>query len=92
MQAELKDYVEKELLLPESDPYAKWEKVFLGRPDTYPRYLRASKFNLQDAKNRIKGTLEWRRSYKPDLIPPTEIAEEAEGGKVSISTFSCNSC
>jgi hypothetical protein len=82
LKAELKAYVEKELVLPASDPYAKWEKAFLERPETYPRYLRASKFNLQEAKTRIKGTLEWRRSYKPDLIPPTEIAEEAEGGKV----------
>lgn len=85
MQAKLKEYVDRELALPESEPYAKWERAFLDKPDTYPRYLRASKFNLQNAKDRIKGTLEWRRSYKPDLIPPTEIAEEAESGKVSLN-------
>ena len=82
LREELRQYVDSELALPSSDPYAKWERIFLDKPDTYPRYLRASKFNLQEAKNRIKGTLEWRRSYKPDLIPPTEIAEEVEGGKV----------
>ena len=79
---QLQKYVESELVLPADDPYAKWEKRFLSRPDTYSRYMRASKWNLEEAKTRMKGTLAWRREYKPDLIPPKEIAEEVKGGKV----------
>ena len=35
--------------------------------------MRAAKWKLEDAKKRIKSTLEWRREYKPDLIPPDEV-------------------
>lgn len=42
---------------------------------------------MEEAKSRITETLEWRRDYKPDLIPPTEIAEETAGGKIVVSGF-----
>lgn len=42
-------------------------------PDTMPRYMRAAKWNFDDAKKRLKGTMEWRRDFKPDLIPPDEV-------------------
>ena len=42
-------------------------------PDTLPRYMRAAKWDLEDAKKRIKATILWRRDYKPDLIPPDEV-------------------
>ena len=35
--------------------------------------MRAAKWKLDDAKKRIRTTLEWRREYKPDLIPPDEV-------------------
>lgn len=35
--------------------------------------MRAVKWKLEDAKKRIKSTLEWRRDFKPDLIPPDEV-------------------
>ncbi|EPQ60082.1 CRAL/TRIO domain-containing protein [Gloeophyllum trabeum ATCC 11539] len=75
------------LLLPESDPYHKWELRWLTKPDTIPRYMRAAKWKLEDGKKRIKGTLEWRREYKPDLIPPDEVKIEAETGKIIINGF-----
>lgn len=46
--------------------------------------MRAAKWNFEDAKKRIKGTLEWRREYKPDLIPPDEVKIEAETGKMCV--------
>ena len=61
------------LLLPESDPYHVWELRWLNKPDTMPRYMRAAKWKFDDAKKRIKGTMEWRREYKPDLIRPDEV-------------------
>jgi len=30
---------------------------------------------MHDAQKRIKSTLEWRREYKPELIPPDEVSE-----------------
>ena len=46
--------------------------------------MRAAKWNFEDAKKRIKGTLEWRREFKPDLIPPDEVKIEAETGKMCV--------
>jgi hypothetical protein len=71
-------------MLPESDAYHPWEKRWLERADTVPRYMRASKWKLDDAKKRIKGTLDWRRDFKPDLIPPEEVRVESETGKMCV--------
>jgi hypothetical protein len=38
--------------------------------------MRAAKWKFDDAKKRIKGTLEWRRDFKPDLIPPDEVRSD----------------
>ncbi len=65
-------YAETELL-PESDPYRPWELRWLNKSDTMPRYMRAAKWNLEDAKRRLKDTMEWRRDFKPDLIAPDEV-------------------
>ena len=70
------------LLLPESDPYHPWEARFLSDPGCHPRYMRAAKWKMPDAKNRIKGTLEWRREFKPELIQPGDVSVEAETGKM----------
>lgn len=70
------------LLLPESDPYHVWEKRFTSDPGFSPRYMRASKWKMDNAKQRIKGTLEWRREYKPELILESDVSPEAETGKM----------
>ncbi|TFK70077.1 CRAL/TRIO domain-containing protein [Pluteus cervinus] len=75
------------IALPEYDPYYPWEQRWLNRPDTLPRYMRAAKWNLADAQKRIKGTLEWRRDFKPDLIPPAEVKIESETGKIIQNGF-----
>lgn len=62
------------LVLPESDPYREWEVRWLNKPDTIPRYMRAAKWDLEDGKKRIEGTLHWRREFKPELIPPEEVS------------------
>jgi hypothetical protein len=46
--------------------------------------MRASKWHLQDAQKRIKATLEWRREFRPDLIPPDEVKIESETGKMYV--------
>ncbi|KAJ7154331.1 CRAL/TRIO domain-containing protein [Mycena crocata] len=75
------------LILSENDPYYVWERRWLDRPDTLPRYMRAAKWQMDDAKKRIKLTLEWRREYKPDLIRPEEVRIESETGKIIINGF-----
>ena len=44
--------------------------------------MRAAKWDLENGKKRIKGTLEWRREFQPDLIPPEEVRVESESGKM----------
>lgn len=74
-------YADTVILAPTNDYYP-WELRWLNKPDTIPRYMRASKWKLRDAETRLKATLEWRREYKPDLIPPDEVKIESETGKM----------
>ncbi|RSH93066.1 hypothetical protein EHS25_007419 [Saitozyma podzolica] len=83
---ELKHYTDT-LLLPATDPYYPWELRFLNDPACHPRYMRAAKWKMDDAKRRIKGTIEWRREFKPELIEPEDVSVEAETGKIIISGF-----
>ncbi|KAL1413780.1 hypothetical protein Q8F55_001562 [Vanrija albida] len=84
--AELRAYTASQQL-PESDAYAAWEARFLSDPAVHARYMRAAKWALEDAKKRIRGTMEWRREFRPDLIEPGEVEVEQETGKLVISGF-----
>lgn len=82
----LREYADT-LLLDPSDPYYKWELRWLNKPDTMPRYMRAAKWKLPDAKRRIEGTIKWRREFQPELIRPDEVKIEAETGKILLNGF-----
>jgi hypothetical protein len=69
-------------MLDEKDPYYPWEARFLKDPGCIPRYMRAAKWQMPNAKQRIKHTMEWRREYKPELIAPDDVGIEAETGKM----------
>lgn len=84
--AQLKEYT-KTIALPESDEYYPWEQRFLSDPATHARYMRAAKWKLHDGKHRIRGTMEWRREYKPELIQPDDVGVEAETGKIILTGF-----
>ncbi|KAL1670538.1 CRAL-TRIO domain-containing protein [Schizophyllum commune] len=86
MMKDLREYAET-LRMPDTDSYAPWELRWLNKPDTIPRYCRAAKWNYQDAQKRLRSTLEWRRDFKPDLIPPDEVKVENETGKITINGF-----
>ncbi|KAJ7744059.1 hypothetical protein DFH07DRAFT_869854 [Mycena maculata] len=75
------------LLLPETDTCHIWERRWLDQSDTHPRYMRATKWQLDDAKKRIRSTLERRHDYKPDLIPPEEVRIESETEKLILNGF-----
>lgn len=70
------------IALPESDPYYPNERRWIEEPECCARYMRAAKWRLVDGKKRIKGTIEWRREFKPDLISADEVAPENESGKM----------
>ena len=38
--------------------------------------MRAAKWSVQNAEKRIKSTLEWRREFQPELIPPEEVSTD----------------
>ncbi|KAF5332569.1 hypothetical protein D9611_005169 [Ephemerocybe angulata] len=75
------------IALPPSDPYYPSEQRWLSRADTHPRYMRATKWNYADSEKRIKATMEWRRDFQPDLIPPDEVKIESETGKIILNGF-----
>ncbi|CAG8528065.1 1585_t:CDS:2 [Paraglomus occultum] len=75
----LSDYV-KEILLTDS------EKAWANEA-CLQRYLRASKWHLDEAMERIKYSLEWRRTYKPEHIDPKEVEPESVTGKMHINGF-----
>lgn len=80
---------------PADAQYAPFEEVWLSDQNVYRRYLRATRGDLKGSKRRIlvrrpsftQETLEWRRSYKPEIIPPDEVAPEAETGKHVLCGF-----
>ncbi|KAF8580121.1 CRAL/TRIO domain-containing protein [Ramaria rubella] len=84
--ATLREYA-RTLQLPPDDSYHAWEKRWLDWPDCCGRYMRASKWKLDEAKRRIKGTLEWRREFRPDLIKPEDVRIESVTGKIVINGF-----
>ncbi|KDO22447.1 hypothetical protein SPRG_12728 [Saprolegnia parasitica CBS 223.65] len=51
------------------------------------RYLKATKFHLDQAIERLAITLKWRFEYAPDKITADEVAPEAETGKSFLSGF-----
>lgn len=85
----LREYADS-LRLPETDPYYPWEARWLADKGCAERYMRAAKFKLDDAKRRIAGTLEWRREFKPELIPPEDVRVESETGKIILNGFDIN--
>ncbi|CAO1639266.1 unnamed protein product [Sympodiomycopsis kandeliae] len=70
--------------------YEEWEYRWLNYEEndtTVRRYLRAAKGNESDAMKRLESTLLWRRSFKPDIIPPESIRIEGETGKHLLTGF-----
>ncbi|TKY88541.1 hypothetical protein EX895_002529 [Sporisorium graminicola] len=72
---------------PPKDDYKIWEDKWLNEHNLYQRYLRAAKGDLENAKKRIKSTLEWRRDFRPEIIAPGSVSSEAETGKQIVSGF-----
>eukprot|EP01024_Parvocaulis_polyphysoides_P001503 TRINITY_DN10409_c1_g3_i1.p2 TRINITY_DN10409_c1_g3~~TRINITY_DN10409_c1_g3_i1.p2 ORF type:complete len:326 (+),score=33.73 TRINITY_DN10409_c1_g3_i1:27-980(+) len=49
---------------------------------TYLRYLRARNYNVEKATKMLKATIEWRKSFKPELLRWKDVSKEGETGKI----------
>jgi hypothetical protein len=72
-----------------TDPITDDERMWLTR-ECLLRYLRASKWNVAQAEQRIQGTLTWRREYGMEKLTPDHISIENETGKQVILGFDIN--
>ncbi|PKC17120.1 CRAL/TRIO domain-containing protein [Rhizophagus irregularis] len=86
--SKVREYVDSILLPKEDDRYQ--EEKNWASDACLKRNLRAAKWNLTDAKNRIKYSLEWRREYKPSDIDPKTVEAEAVTGKQHLNGFDNN--
>ena len=59
----------------ETAPLSDVEKYFLTK-DCILRYLRATKWNVNEAKKRLEGTVVWRREYGTDILTAETIEPE----------------
>lgn len=59
----------------ETVPLSEVEQYFLTR-ECILRYLRATKWNVQEAKKRLEGTIVWRREYGTDSMTSETIEPE----------------
>jgi len=59
----------------ETAPLSDIEKYFLTR-ECILRYLRATKWNVNDAIKRLEGTIVWRREYGTDTLTAQTIEPE----------------
>ncbi|KAJ6789228.1 hypothetical protein PWT90_05838 [Aphanocladium album] len=69
-----------------SGPITDGERAWLTR-DCLLRYLRATKWNVDDAAKRVRATLGWRREYGLEGFTPDYISPEQETGKQIIAGY-----
>ncbi|KEY67849.1 hypothetical protein S7711_04987 [Stachybotrys chartarum IBT 7711] len=69
-----------------SGPLTEREQAWLTR-ECLLRYLRATKWSVDDAARRLLSTLAWRREYGIDDFTPDYISPEQETGKQVILGF-----
>ncbi|RMZ71287.1 CRAL TRIO domain [Pyrenophora seminiperda CCB06] len=70
----------------ESTPITDDERMWLTR-ECLLRYLRATKWNVAQATQRLRSTLVWRREYGTDRFTADYISEENETGKQVLLGF-----
>ncbi|KAI0157842.1 CRAL-TRIO domain-containing protein [Xylariaceae sp. FL1272] len=69
-----------------SGPLTDNDKIFLTR-ECLLRYLRATKWDKNEAEKRLLETLVWRREYGVDELTPEHIGPENETGKQVIAGY-----
>ena len=69
-----------------SEPITDDERMFMTR-ECLLRYLRATKWHVKEAANRLQSTLTWRREYGTDKLTADYISVENETGKQVLIGF-----
>jgi hypothetical protein len=70
----------------ETSPVTDDERMWLTR-ECLLRYLRAAKWNVQQATQRLRSTLVWRREFGTDTFTADYISEENSTGKQVLLGF-----
>lgn len=68
-------------------PATENEKMHLLTRESILRYLRATKWDVEDAKKRLTATIAFRREYGNDEIRPDYVEPEARSGKETVLGF-----
>lgn len=66
------------------EPLSEWEKLRLVSRESMLRYLRATKWDVRQAKKRLTDTIAWRREFGVESLDPEEMAKEAKCGKETV--------
>ncbi|KAI9736153.1 MAG: hypothetical protein M1834_001038 [Cirrosporium novae-zelandiae] len=74
---------------PPKSPITEDERMWLTK-ECLLRYLRASKWNLHHAEQRVLGTMTWRREYGVEGFTSEYISPENETGKQIIFGYDIN--
>lgn len=69
------------------EPPTDWEKLRMLSRESMLRYLRACKWDSNQAKKRLTETIAWRREFGVDSIEPEAVEEEAKSGKETVMGF-----
>ena len=83
----IKDYPVSFKADAEKKPLNEWETLRLLTRESMLRYLRATKWDVTQAKKRLTETIIWRREYGVDSLDPSYLEPEAETGKETILGF-----
>jgi hypothetical protein len=70
----------------ETAPLSEAEQCFLTR-ECILRYLRATKWNVNEAKKRLEGTIVWRREYGTDTLTSETVEPEVSSSLTALLTF-----
>lgn len=68
-------------------PLSDWEKLRMLSRESMLRYLRATKWDVAQAKKRLAETIAWRREFGVDYIKADVVEPEARSGKETILGF-----
>lgn len=71
----------------EEKPPTEWEKLRMLSRESMLRYLRATKWDLAQAKKRLIDSIAWRREFGVDEIDPNVVEPEAKSGKETVLGF-----
>jgi len=66
------------------EPPSEWEKLRLLSRESFLRYLRATRWDVNQAKKRLTETIAWRREFGVDELDSDEMAKEAQSGKETV--------